>query len=406
MKNMPQLLLLLCCAALAQCVGGGGGGGGSGGSAGVAGVEGNPCDPALYDEGCLTKKRMKCDAASKKWTLIAECAANEYCAESQEAGGGMLMRKSECKASPGGGIGPGTGGDSGSSGSGDTAASGADATGGSADGGGAETAAVEIVTDPPKDVGADAQKEVVVVNDTGGGGKVSACLASQCVEQWSACGADSKCIAFLACADGCSTQACAATCAQKNFSEATVVLSQCAATSSCLGGSSGPVCGNGKCETGETNATCPQDCKATTDCCAANGFNCGYAAKCGKSCGTCPSAQTCTANVCKGGSGGNCVQDNCGSQVSACQADPNCMAIWAYAALGGCVKDNNCQDQACVDSNCSKQMQQCQSISACTQLLTCLGNCQGDQTCANKCPTANGLSKYQALGDCAKTNCP
>ena len=448
---MQKFVVIGVVLALPACAGGGGGGGGGGGVAGVGGAAGQQCDPALYSEGCFGKARMQCDAASKAWTQIEICGDGLYCAETGIIGSANTMRKTACKSLLPAGAGAdavvaadGKSGDATTS-NGEVTANN-DAVSAQDQTSGADTA--DATVDPPQDVAKDALKEVVIVQDTTSATKFSECLAKACSEQWSACGADTTCVTFLACADSCKDSACVSACAQKNFSEATVVLASCASTSGCAGNSNcgngkcdpgetssncpgdcvkatcgngkcetgetptscakdcgGPVCGNGVCETGESTLTCKQDCP-TTDCCKSNGFNCGFATKCAKSCGSCPSGQTCSANVCSGGSSSTCVADSCPDEIAACQADQSCIGIVLYGAVANCADKNACTDNACVQANCSKEMSQCQSLTECTKLISCLSACKSDQACANKCPTASGLKLYQALGDCAQANCP
>ncbi len=379
---------------------------------------------------------MTCDAATGKWVQVENCPANQICVETAAgSAGGQLV--ATCSAAP-----IQTGGDAGATDSANTIKDG-NTTTGSGDG-------VSVEVGPPLDVpqlpdtqvadessGSDVVKEVVVVVDVApdlpptevetSPTKLSQCLSIKCTEFWSACGADNKCIAYLQCGEACKDLTCLSQCAQKNFSEATILLGQCAETSACLPGGAAfcgdgkcsgsetatscpqdcgtkPVCGNGKCEAGETSSNCAKDCGATA-CCASKGAQCGVVAGCPTSCGTCPSGQTCTSNQCKGGSSGDCIKDKCGSQLAACQADQGCLGIWAYASMAGCAEQNGCQDNACVQLNCQDQLDQCDQIAACGSLLSCLSKCAGDQTCANNCAPTAGLSKYQAMGECYKANC-
>ena len=80
-----------------------------------------------------------------------------------------------------------------------------------------------------------------------------------------------------------------------------------AACADCGGGSATPTCGNGKCDAGETNATCPADCPAASTCgngkCDAGETN----ANCPKDC---PAASTCGNGKCDAGeTNANCPKD-------------------------------------------------------------------------------------------------
>ncbi|MBM4342963.1 MAG: hypothetical protein FJ100_06260 [Deltaproteobacteria bacterium] len=424
------------CSACVAAGGGGGGGGGTGTALGSGGAPGAVCNPATAKEGCFGKARMACDAGSAKWVQVEICPADQVCSENA-AGGGSSLIVTSCKPAGNPGV-----ADAGPADGGTTAADGSTTTGPgdapSVEVGppldapqGPDTVSADQTTTP------DTVKEVVVVADSGPDApadtaetistKLSQCLSLKCTQQWSACGADNACIAFLQCGEGCKDLTCLAQCAQKNFSEQTILLAQCAETSGCLAGGAGfcgdgkcaggetssscpqdcgskPVCGNGKCESGETSSNCAKDCGSSA-CCASKGAQCGYVAGCPSNCGTCPSGQTCTNNQCKGGSTGDCLKDKCGSQLAACQADQGCLGIWAYGAIAGCAEQNGCQDNACLQANCQDQLDQCNQIAACGTLVTCLGKCAGDQTCANNCAPAAGLAKYQAMGECYKTNC-
>ncbi|MSQ83741.1 MAG: hypothetical protein EXR77_12795 [Myxococcales bacterium] len=428
LKLAPIIVVLSVSLASASCVSTGGGGSGSGGGgSGVASAAGIPCNPKDYTEGCFGKARMHCDPATSKWAELNGCSADQICTETQVLGAAATQKTTQCTAAPANGPADSANGETAPM-DGATAGDAGVGQDGSVNPP-LDTAVVEVIV-------ADTAKDVLVIADTttDSGPEVSPtqfsdCLSKKCPEAWLSCGANTKCIAFLTCGEGCTTSACVASCAQKNFSEETVLLSECAATSGCVSGTTSQVCGNGKCEGSETASSCPQDCGtkpvcgnglcesgetpsncakdcANVDCCVANSYSCGFAAKCGKSCGTCPSTQTCTANVCKGGSTGDCLQLKCGTELSSCQNDQVCVGIWAYAAIGGCSEANNCQDNACLESNCGEELAQCQSKTACTQLITCLSNCKTDQACANKCAPAAGLAKYQTLGECYKAKCP
>jgi len=444
---------LAAAAAAAGCVAAGGGGGG--GTAGVGGAASSPCDSTKLDEGCFGNARMRCDPAAQQWQLVEACGAGTFCTESGTPGGLLSMRKTECKASAASG-----GGKDGAAGTGDAGKLDADASsagdGAVSDGGG--TVGSDAKADAATDAGADvAQVDIVapdiakvdVVEETAQAKPFTACVTKLCSEEWSACGADPACIAYLACSDTCKDAACISACAQKGFSETTVLLAACATNKGCTGTTpavcgngkceagetasncakdcGGPaVCGNGKCEAGETKTTCPTDCGSpvcgngicdageTTAscskdcapaCCKSNGFTCGYASKCGTNCGTCPSGQSCTNNNCSG-AGPDCVETSCAIELESCINDDGCVAILMYGVLSNCAEKAGCTDSGCVQTNCGKPYSDCVGAPACTKLLSCLAGCKGDQACANKCPPPAALAAYQDLADCAQTNCP
>ncbi len=104
-------------------------------------------------------------------------------------------------------------------------------------------------------------------SDTGStGATVNAavvCEESKCPSEIAACKADAKCAAALNCQAACATSACTLTCPQASGPLSTA-LNTCGIQAGCSGTKPVSVCGNGTCDTGETEAGCPADCKTTT----------------------------------------------------------------------------------------------------------------------------------------------
>lgn len=170
-----------------------------------------------------------------------------------------------------------------------------------------------------------------------------------------------------------------------------------------------PVCGDGKCETGEFNATCPADCK--TECKpACDGKQCG-ANGCGGVCGVCGEAKACTdagkcvavattcgdgecepgetptncSKDCKATCAPNCTGKNCGEidgcgglcsgpcpEGGACSAEKNC--------IGGSKCGNGTCDAGENSANCSKDCKP-----------DCTPACGGKQCGPNGCGGSCGL---------------
>ncbi len=107
------------------------------------------------------------------------------------------------------------------------------------------------------------------------------CAATSAVGQ--GCYCDNQCAQYGDCCDA------AGSAPDPNAPNTTCAGSTCTA---CNGGTTtGPVCGNGKCETGETTAKCPQDCPATTPSCGDG--TCNGTETTATCPGDCP-AKTCT----------------------------------------------------------------------------------------------------------------
>ena len=103
--------------------------------------------------------------------------------------------------------------------------------------------------------------------DTTPGGPTASlkCVQTACASQWDGCKSDASCTKGITCMDACplSNQACVLACYDTSGKpQALTNLLMCAQNTDCIG--QGPTCGDGKCETGETQANCAADCGAAT----------------------------------------------------------------------------------------------------------------------------------------------
>lgn len=350
--------------ALGGCIGGGGGGGG--GVANIGGAPDSPCNLDYHKQGCATvatkPTKVECKDGgdgTAKWASLGECATGEYCAEEAIAGEPVTSKKTAvCKAIPAGGGGGG---------------------GGTTDGGPAKTPAQEF-----------------------------SCIEQQCSSQVAACMADAKCAALLACGKACADEACTDKCGEaiSQDDQATFALvlglSACGAEKDCVSvcgngkcqagenqsncaddcSPKGPTCGDGKCESGETNASCPADCKAA-------GAVCGN--------GTCEAGETNAScpQDCKSTSTAVCGNGTCDSGESAATCLFDCDAATKA-------------EIACAQQKCASQWSACSSDEKCFAAIICATGCGESDSCLQGCLTAAGgvaLSKITSLQSCAGEAC-
>ena len=190
------------------------------------------------------------------------------------------------------------------------------------------------------------------------------CLEAQCGSEAEACQADAGCTEVIACLDGCDSEECQYSCLLEAGEESAnkfIALVECGDVHGCFDGGGGgdPECGNGVCEQGESGFNCAEDCKGGED-------------KCGN--GKCESTETpdsCPSDCVEPGPGGEgdpvveCLQETCGGEFAGCFTDEDC-----------------------------------------TNLVTCLQQCESDQ-CAQGCydkTSQAGLEKFIALVDCGDAN--
>ena len=142
----------------------------------------------------------------------------------------------------------------------------------------------------------------------------------------------------------------------------------------------GPVCGNGSCEAGETQAGCPADCGGGADCA---GKECG-SPKPGVTCGSCPEGNYChyefycvpkegiCTPVCEGK---QCGDDGCDGSCGECPAGLVCSGAGTCTSpgldgnditedYGDCEPD--CGNRVCGDNGCGGSCGYCPAEHGCT----------------------------------------
>ena len=192
-----------------------------------------------------------------------------------------------------------------------------------------------------------------------------ACGWTTCKSQMAACAAKKPCVDYFNCMASCQ---CNAGCQEECGSLASQAAAEVSAATSCVFSSecpvpcasTGPKCGNGTCESGETTANCPADCKTASKC--GNGVcdsgetttncpaDCKTAAKCGN--GTCESGETassCPAD-CKAGTGHVC-DAMCGKGANGCYCDAVCLEQGDCCTADGAGKAPSCAGSTCTECN-------------------------------------------------------
>ncbi|MSQ84280.1 MAG: hypothetical protein EXR77_15585 [Myxococcales bacterium] len=192
-----------------------------------------------------------------------------------------------------------------------------------------------------------------------------ACGWTNCKSQMAACAAKKPCIDYFNCMASCK---CDAGCQEECGSLASQAATEVSAATSCVFSSecpvpcagTGPKCGNGTCESGETTTNCPSDCKTASKC--GNGVcdsgetmtncpaDCKTAPKCGN--GTCESGETassCPAD-CKAGTGHVC-DTMCGKGANGCYCDAVCLQQGDCCSADGTGKAPSCAGSTCTECN-------------------------------------------------------
>jgi hypothetical protein len=195
-----------------------------------------------------------------------------------------------------------------------------------------------------------------------------------------------------------------------------------------------PSCGDGTCDTatGETCASCPDDCGACGAVCGASNFG----VPCGTS--TCPTHASCqseggcacdigyTASTCDGVacSGASCVDPSwwcvpaaCGAAnfVTECAGNFTCPADATCGQSDSCycapgTVTSTCDGQPCPSGGCSYPDYWCTVCGAPSGPVACSGyTCPAFSTCgaSNSCDCQSGYSAVSCTGEpCDGSNCP
>ncbi len=158
-------------------------------------------------------------------------------------------------------------------------------------------------------------------------------------------------------------------------------------------GATGPLCGDGKCEAGESNATCPQDCKQA-NLCGNGACDAGEQTSCPKDC---PTGPVCGNGTCESGESTNtCPQDCAPKDVC---GDLKCSGAESSTSCGFDCSKVAAQLGGCLGSKCSAQLSACQKDTSCVtevgKSLNCAESCpQLDSACLSQC--SSNLSNLPA----------
>lgn len=239
---------------------------------------------------------------------------------------------------------------------------------------------------------------------SGGGGSIKQCLASGCKTELEACGQSKTCSGFLTCATACSSLQCMQACVQQAapLDQATKQVAQCGAKKTCF--TQPTVCGNGKCEKGETATSCKKDC---------GGSVCGD-----QVCAKDETHDSCPQD-CKS-SGPVCGNGQCEKGESPFNCKVDC-ALPSYCGNGKCEPGETTQTCpkdcggggtdpiTCAKQKCPTQLSACLQEPACAKFMQCLSGCKsGDNGCYQSCfqQTGGQIPKaFKPLSDCAQDAC-
>ncbi len=244
------------------------------------------------------------------------------------------------------------------------------------------------------------------IEDCGGGGGPIECASKACPKQFEQCASDEGCQALLNCMKSCDEDDCYSVCVSKAGNSALKVfgpLASCAEEHGC--GSDGPKCGNNKCEQGENQYSCPQDCKPTPTPVCGNG-------KCeqGENLFSCP--KDCADVKPKCGNG-KCEQGEKKSCPEDCKEPPPPQ----WCGDGKCTlpeNDKSCPKDcakpadtiSCVKEKCDKQFKTCAAVAACEELMDCAANCKAIN-CMISCwsqGSGQGKNLFMPVASCAQQN--
>jgi len=430
MNTLTIAALAAIGALLVSCGGAGGGAGGFGGAPQTpGGAVDSGCGPAIHHQGCTKDGakaiRVQCtvdpnNAQTGKWKKIGDCADGEVCGVKKENGKDVAFCKkpdtsSSSGASSGGASSGGT--SSGGRSSGGTS-SGGTSSGGTSSGGTSSGGTSSGGTPTPDEI--------------------ITCAKTKCAAQWGACEANAKCKAGMECAVKCKLDdsACISKCwegADQAVGQLQLALGGCMIEKKCAPdpNQTGPKCGNGKCEKGETPTTCAADCKTT-------GPKCGNE-KCedGETPATCPAdckkdGPKCGNGTCEDGEtnatcpadckpdGPKCGNGKCetGETPSTCPADCKTTTDTCGDLVCQAPKETktscgfDCDPQVstvmkCAQGKCSSEYGACMSDTGCKAAMVCVGNCGQNQSCAVGCQSkaGSGVAKAQALATCLSNKC-
>lgn len=363
--------------ALASCTTGGVGGGG--GLIATGGIAGTPC-AAAQAKGCLVQGSsasiMLC-GTDGNWSLLASCTAGQYCSETYVGG----IANPQC-------LGGNTGTDAGTGG--DTATGGDSST---TDASINDTSANDTIKpvevcgdgkcgDGETDIGCptDCAKKAVCGN-----------FVCEVGESTSSCPGDCKSGCEPMCTGKqCGSNGCGGVCGNCGQGKACTDEGQCVTV--------GAICGNAKCEAGESYSTCPSDCEAPTPVCG-NG-----------KCEAGESTATCKADC--PGSGPVCGNGNCesGESTANCKVDcPTSGPVCGNSKCetgedsGNCPADCGLPTPVCGDGTCEPPEDSASCEIDCPATGgSCVGKCGGEST---GCMCDDQCTQY---GDCCgdyKTAC-
>jgi hypothetical protein len=130
----------------------------------------------------------------------------------------------------------------------------------------------------------------------------------------------------------------------------------CQASAGCVDGKCVELetCGNGSCDAGENDSSCPQDCECEPDC---SGLECGPDPVCGEACGTCQAGDGCVDGECVEletcGNGSCDAGENDSSCPQDCECEPDCSGLECGPdpvcgeSCGTCQAGDGCVDGVC-----------------------------------------------------------